>query len=251
MKRCIGLVGLVVVLGLAAEARASGPIGIYGVIEKVTVDEQKGNAPAVQIWGVFCLDVTTKDANHLAYSSPQQGFLYLKADANAVEACRREWADLQKLAGMGQIVGFGDSHEVRDAVHVRRANEKAEKPEPFPLGNGLVKIRDDAGSAPVKDLTGYPFVVEPGDGSLYPKGKITFSARNIRDKKHAKATYVFEVEGPGVDKVKSEPIEAGDKETKWMPKTEFKGGEKYTVRVRAVDGDWKGPTATVTFETKK
>jgi hypothetical protein len=249
MKRCIGLAGLLVVLGWCAEARASGPIGAYGVIEKITVEEQKSGAPSVQIWGVFCL--AAKDANRLAYSSPQQGFLYLQADAGSAEACRREWADLQKIAGTGQIVGFGDSHEVRGAIHVRRANEKAEKPESFPLGNGLVKVRDDANSDPVKDLTAYPFVVEPGDGSLYPKGKVTFSTRNIRDKKHAKAAYVFEVEGAGIDKQKSEPIEAGDKETKWTPKVEFKGGEKYTVRVHAVDGDWKGPTATVTFETKK
>jgi hypothetical protein len=249
MKRCIGLAGLIVLLGVSAEVRASGPIGAYGVIEKVTVEEQECDVPTVQIWGVFCL--ATKEANRLAYGSPQQGYLYLKADAGAEEACRREWADLKKIAGTGQIVGFGDSHEVRDAIHVRRANEKVEKPEPFPLGNGLVKVRDDADSPPVKDLTGYPFVVEPGDGSLCPKGKVTFSVRNVRDKKHAKAAYVFEVEGPGIDKLKSEPVEAGDKETKWTPKTEFKGGEKFTLRVRAVDGEWKGPTATVTFETKK
>jgi hypothetical protein len=249
MKRCTLLAGLVAVLVWSVEARASGPIGAYGLIEKVSVEEKKGEAPTVQIWGVFCL--ATKNADHLAYSSPQQGFLYMKPDADAAELCRRECADLQKIAGTGQIVGFGDSHEVRDVIHVRRAIEKAEKPEPFPLQNGLVKIRDDNEAAAVKDLIGYAFVVEPGDGSAYPKGMVTFSVRNIRDKKHAKAKYVFEAEGAGIDKVKSEPVDAGDKETKWTPKTEFKGGEKYTVRVHAVDGDWKGPMATVTFETKK
>jgi hypothetical protein len=249
MKRCTLLAGLVAAVVLSAEARASGPIGAYALIEKVSVEEKKGEAPTVQIWGVFCL--ATKEKDHLAYSSPQQGFLYMTPDAGALERCRREWADLEKIAGTGQIIAFGDSHEVRDVVHVRRAIEKAEKPEPFPLGNGLVKIRDDNEAGAVKDLTGYPFVVEPGDGSLYPKGKVTFSIRNIRDKKHPKAKYVFEAEGAGIDKVKSDPVEAGDKETKWTPKAEFKGGEKYTVHVRAVDGDWKGPMATVTFETKK
>jgi hypothetical protein len=76
-------------------------------------------------------------------------------------------------------------------------------------------------------------------------------ARNIVDKKHAKAAYVFEIEGSDGGKETSKEVDAGDKETKWTPKMELKGGEKYTWRVYAVDGTWKGPTATAKFETKK
>jgi hypothetical protein len=250
MKRLVCLAGLFVIAGLGSNARASGPIGVYAIVEKVTVDENSSGAPRVQIAGIFSL-ATKTDAGDRSYTSPRRGYLYLEAEKNAQDICRKEWADLDKVAGSGQPVGFGDSHEVRDVVRIRKENEKAEKPDTFPLGNGVVKIRDNADFAPVKDLVAYPAQIDPSDNCIVPKGKATLTVRNIPDKKHAKATYVFEIEGAAGDKEKSQPIEAGDKVTKWTPKMELKGGAKYTWRVHAVDDKWEGPVSSAVIETKK
>jgi hypothetical protein len=250
MKRITCLAAMLAIVGLATTARASGPIGVYAIVEKVAVEENSSGAPRVQISGIFSLATKTDDGDR-GYTSPQRGYLYLEAGKNAQDISRKEWADLEKVAGTGQPVGFGDSHEVRDVVRIRRENEKAEKPDTFPLGNGVVKIRDNADFAPVKDLLAFPAQVDPSDNCVVPKGKATLTVRNIPDKKHAKASYVFEIEGAGGEKEKSQPIEAGDKVTKWTPKMELKGGAKYTWRVHAVDDKWEGPVSSAIIETKK
>ena len=81
-------------------------------------------------------------------------------------------------------------------------------------------------------------------------GKVTLVARNILDKSHPKATYEFEVENSLGEKEVSPGIAADQKETKWSPRMEAKAGQKYTWCVRAVDGSWKGPVATSSFEGK-
>jgi hypothetical protein len=251
MKHLAFLAGVIVVLGFATELRASGPIGVHAIVEKVTVEENNAGTPRVQIAGIFSLAAKT-DSGDRDYSRPQRGYLYLEVGKkDAQDICRKEWADLDKVAGTGQPVGFGDSHEVRDIVRIRKENEKAEKPDVFPLGNGVVKIRDNADFAPVKDLVAFPAQIDPSDNCVVPKGKATLTVRNIPDKKHAKATYVFEIEAAGGDKEKSQPIEAGDKVTKWTPKMELKGGTKYTWRVHAVDDKWEGPVSSAVIETKK
>ena len=45
-------------------------------------------------------------------------------------------------------------------------------------------------------------------------------------------------------------VKAGDKVTKWVPKRPLRPGEKGTLRVRAIDGDWKGPDTMVHFTVK-
>jgi hypothetical protein len=45
-------------------------------------------------------------------------------------------------------------------------------------------------------------------------------------------------------------VDAGEKETTWTPSLKLKPGEKYTWRVRAMEGTWKGPVATSVFVVK-
>ena len=52
------------------------------------------------------------------------------------------------------------------------------------------------------------------------------------------------------DRETSPEVRAGDKVTKWAPKLALKAGGKYTLRVRATDGAWKGPVTTAHFTVK-
>ncbi len=245
MKRVIYFAGLLVALGLSAQAGASGPIGVYGIVEKVVLEPGKDKPDRAQIWGTFAL---AKD-NRL-YSEPLHGYLYYKAEKGSEDICRKEWADLQKVAGTGQVIGFADSY-FHDALgKVRKTNAKAESPDVFPLGNGVVKIGDNANFSPIQQLRQVPTIKEPSEGDLVPPGEITLTVRNILDKNHAKAAYVFTLESATGEKEVSKEIQPGAKETKWTPTKPLKKGAKYTWHVHGVEGNWKGPAMTATFLVK-
>jgi hypothetical protein len=247
MNRRTFLAGLAIILAWTATARASDPIGGYAVIEKVVLEPNNDAPVRIQIWGTFSL---AKEAGGNTYGPPVHGFLYYAAETGKEDTCRKEWADLKKVAGTGQIIGFGSSRNPENMGRVRKANENPESPDVYMVGFGLNKIRAGRDYSPIKELSSQPALTTPGNGDLVPPGTITFVVRNVLDPKHAKATYVFEVESGPDDKQTSDPIPAGEKETKWTPKKEMKSRTKYVWRVWAVDGDWKGPAVSATFQTK-
>jgi len=245
MKRVIYFAGLLVAISLSAQARASGPIGVYGIVEKVTLEPNKEKPDRAQIWGTF---VQAKD--NRSYAEPVHGYLYYKAEKGTEDTCRKEWADLQMVAGTGQIIGFANSYDVGALGKIRQNNEKRDAPDTFPLGNGVVKVGDNANFSPIKELRQVPTIKEPSEGDLVPPGEITLTVRNILDKNHAKATYVFTLESATGEKEVSKEIQPGAKETKWTPTKPLKKGAKYTWHVHAVEGNWKGPAVTATFLVK-
>jgi hypothetical protein len=237
MYRIACLAALAAALLAASAARASDPIGGYVVVDKVALDSN--DAPTtIQIWGSISLATSLRGNS---YGNPERGYLFYKASAGKEAVCRREWNDLKKAAGTGQVIGFGTSFEQNAMGKVRKANEKPETPDVYPVANGLVKVPEDAGYGPILNLRALPTPVTPGDGDFVPPGEITLVVRNILDKKHPGAQYVFELEGGGAKEEATVP--AGEKETKWTPKTALKAGEKYTWKVRATEGSWKGPEA--------
>jgi hypothetical protein len=244
MYRIACLTALAAVLLAATTARASDPIGGYAIVDRVALDSN--DAPTtIQIWGSFSL-ATSRGGN--SYSNPERGYLFYKVPAGKETVCRKEWNDLKKAAGAGQVIGFGSSYELNALGKVRKANEKPEAPDVYPVANGLVKVPENAGYGPILNLRALPAPVTPGDGDLVPPGEITLVVRNILDKTHPKARYVFELEGGGVKEETTVP--AGEKETKWTPKTPLKAGEKYTWKVRAAEGSWKGPEVTSAIVVK-
>jgi hypothetical protein len=113
MKLMAVVFALMVVL-LAPSLRASGPVGIYGIVERVVFEPNEQAPERIQVWGAFAL-VDGGTAAPVANSTPTRGYLYFKlpvvvdgfvsmADLTLV---RREWADLKAVAGTGQAVGFG------------------------------------------------------------------------------------------------------------------------------------------------
>jgi hypothetical protein len=233
-----------VLSGTAATSRASDPVGIYALVEKVVTEPADGTPERVQVWGVFAL---AEGRGGDFYSAPVYGYLYYNAQEKP-DMATREWADLKSVAGTGQAVAFGSRY--KEKGRVRKATEKPAAPDAYPVAMGVTKVRrSDYG--PVRTLMETPVPVAPEPAAEVEAGKVKLTIRNAksRDAEPA-AKYVFEISGPAGEKETSEPLDAGaDGKTTWSPKMQAKAGETYTWRV------WKGGSAktdaaTSTFKAK-
>jgi hypothetical protein len=117
---------------------ASGPIGVYALVDKVAFEPSSGKPERIRISGVFSAAEETPD-NSTVYSAPQRGHLYFGLPKGNEELALREWADLKSVAGTRQVVGFGSSWGTK----VRIRNDEARSPDDYPMGNGVIKINSD------------------------------------------------------------------------------------------------------------
>jgi hypothetical protein len=141
MKSIVWSLGAVLAISMCASVvRASGPIGVYALVDKVTFEPNANNPERIRISGVFITAVDTPD-NSTLYSKVQRGYLYFELPKDNAELARREWTDLKSIAGTRQVVGFGTSWGTK--VRVRVPEEEAKSADDYPLGNGLVKINSD------------------------------------------------------------------------------------------------------------
>jgi len=215
------------------------------IVDKVVLEPS--NAPkTIHIWGSFIFATQTKGRS---FSKPVRGLLYYMAPQGKDEVCRKEWNDLKKVAGTGQVIGFGNSYDLQSLGKVRNAGTTLGNPDTYPLGSGLVKCRTDTNYGPIRNLLALPAPKTPAEGDLVPPGNVTLVVRNMADTRHARAKYVFVLQGARGEKEEG-TVEAGTKETRWAPNLKVKAGEKYTWSVRATQGSWKGPVATSSFVVK-
>lgn len=245
MSRTACVLAVALTLLAASAVLASDPIGGYLIVDKVAL-YPPDNPTTIQIWGSFCLAI---ERGGKSYSQPQRGYLYYRAPAGKEAVCRKEWNDLGRAAGTGQVIGFASSYDLKALGTVHTATTKPETPDLYPLGSGLVKVEADTERTPVRNLVTLPAPQAPADGDLVPPGNVTLVARNIADRSHPAAKYVFELSSASGDK-ETGTVAAGEKETRWAPGMKVKAGQKYTWRVRATDGSWKGPVATSSFVVK-
>ncbi len=150
-KLTVGLVALGACIALSVVLRASDMVGVYGVVEKVTL-EPSDNAPErVQVWGAFSFADTK---NGSAYGPGQRGYLYYSCPSGQESICRKEWSDLKSVAGKGTAVGFG--MRFKPTGRVRRADEKAASPDPYPIQMGVIQVDNpiDRGSDTAKVIEG-------------------------------------------------------------------------------------------------
>jgi hypothetical protein len=238
----VAVMGLVV---LAGAARASDPVGIYALVQKVVLEPEDDKPERAQVWGVFRFAV--KNAGD-EYSAPVYGHLDYGLAPGKADDTRREWADLKKAAGTGQVVAFASRYGPKGTPH--KASEKVDKPEAYPIADGLHKLDSEGEIA--KELRSLPMPDEPEDGRDVREGKVALRAHGIADKDRKDVSYVFEISNATGDKETSKLVEAGKRGNvvSWTPKMEVKGGQEYTWRVWAVAGDWKGPAITATFKGK-
>ena len=123
MKACRVALVLLVALGTISIS-ASGPLGIYGIVEKVVFEPNEKDAERIQVWGAFAYAVRSPLEGAEVHVQPAQrgsgvspvrrGYLYFKLRSSIpgfttdaqVELIKKEWADLKSVAGTGQAVGF-------------------------------------------------------------------------------------------------------------------------------------------------
>ena len=158
MNATIRLLGLCVGLGLlATESMASTTVGIYAIVDEVTLEPSDFEPERVWISGVFVVPQPISSGLH---QSPLRGHLYFSLNPEAPESTRDEWNVLQKVAGTGQVVGFGEywmpcSHtrdkRFRDlpgdshcSLEVSVHTDRSAVPEPYPKpsGEGVVTAFD-------------------------------------------------------------------------------------------------------------
>jgi hypothetical protein len=100
------LVALLILSISATVLHASGPIGIYGIVEKVVFEPNEQAPERIQVWGAFAYADESLVQNERGISAVKKGYLYF-VDLTRSEIIRKEWRDLKAIAGTGQAVGFG------------------------------------------------------------------------------------------------------------------------------------------------
>ena len=107
---------IAVTVGLCVTTSASGPLGIYGIVEKVVFEPNESAPERLQVWGAFMyVEGDGATTRGLEVSSAKRGYLYFKLRSAysgftteaQVKLTLNEWQDLKAVAGTGQPVGFG------------------------------------------------------------------------------------------------------------------------------------------------
>ena len=134
---------LTAVLAFAAiPLRASDPVSVYCIINKVVLEPNETEPTAVQIWGAFALSGAPFTGN--TYGSVQTGYVYYTCPKGRDSVCLAEWADLKSVAGKGEVIGFGDRYG-KTTTRVRKTDEKPASPDLYPINSGVVRMGHYAG----------------------------------------------------------------------------------------------------------
>jgi hypothetical protein len=134
---------------IARSAIASDPIGVYAIVDRIALEPNDTAPETIQIWGVFALTDGKSGDN---YRPAERGYLYysLPSSQGQRNSAKAEWADLKKIAGSGQTVGFGGRYT--PTGRVRKATEKPTAPDVYPIQMGIVKLNSNFQGNVIKQL---------------------------------------------------------------------------------------------------
>jgi hypothetical protein len=135
MKRVTFFAVVAAFLTATQAVRASDPTGLYARIDKVVFEPNDQNPERIQVWGSFAL---AKAGSRDDYQNPAEGFMYFSVSGDKPELCRKEWADLKKVAGTPQCVAFGSRY--KPLGKVRKMEEKPKDPDSYPIAGGMYKV---------------------------------------------------------------------------------------------------------------
>jgi hypothetical protein len=174
----VAMVGVGLLVG-GSHVRASGPLGVYAIIEKVAFEPNESAPQRIRITGAF---VYVNEPNRtLGASVARRGYMYFKlpddagpaTPGSATERIRREWNDIKSVAGTGQAIGFGNwfyvggfgsiqpdtkttqiiENSARGGssadMRVRPESEAPGTPTNYQTNNGIVKLSADGSNAAI------------------------------------------------------------------------------------------------------
>ena len=145
-KETLFAAALAVCVASAFALHASDRVAVYAKVDKVILEPSTGEPATLQVWGVFSV---AQVGNPNDYQPAARGYLYYRLPARA-DLARREWTDLQGVAGTGEIVAFGSRWE--GVPRVRPSTDKPANPDPYSLNTGLTKVRGNNQYAPIRAL---------------------------------------------------------------------------------------------------
>ena len=148
MTRChltVMAIGIMTVVAVAVPS-ASDRVAVYGKIDRVVLEPRPEVPETIQIWGVFSIAIRN-NAND--YQPAAQGYLYYKMPSDR-EAARREWNDLEQVAGTGQIVAFGTRWQ--GVPQLRTASEKPANPDVYSMDAGMTKVNGRTDYSPIRAI---------------------------------------------------------------------------------------------------
>jgi len=105
MRVAIVLVVLCLGFGLfTRQSIASTRVGIYAIIDEVTLEPSDYEPEKALISGVFVVPEPISSGLH---RPPLRGYLYFSLNHDAPNSTRADWEALREAAGTGRVVGFG------------------------------------------------------------------------------------------------------------------------------------------------
>ena len=175
MKTTKATLVTIALLFMVATLTASGPVGIYGIIEKVVFEPNEQAPERIQVWGAFAyVDGAGLGLN---ITEVKRGYLYFERYAppfagpnNGLPVELKEWNDLKGVAGTGQAVAFGrwayigtfqSIQPEKDSrifprrggasadLRVRAASEPPSRPGVYETNSGVVKLSEQGSHAEV------------------------------------------------------------------------------------------------------
>ena len=141
-----GLVAAGACVLATATLYASDFVGVYAVIDKVVLEPSEAAPERIQIRGAFALSDGKRGSG---YGDAQKGYLYYSCPAAQLAVCRREWADLQTVAGKDIGIGFGGRYVATGRI--RKADEPPASPDVYPIERGVTRLSPGHDSLPVID----------------------------------------------------------------------------------------------------
>jgi hypothetical protein len=122
--------------------KASDPVGIYCIVTNVVMAPDDKAPATAQIWGACAPANGSYQENGTWvpgwYDAPRKGYMYYAAPKGKEDIVLREWSDLKKVAGTGEVVGFGSRGQ--NVGRVRLATEQPRDPDVYPIHNGVTKL---------------------------------------------------------------------------------------------------------------